>query len=334
MTAPAADADAAAATADLEPAAFDTPIALFVFNRPETTARVLERIAGQRPRRLLVVCDGPRADRAGEAERVAEVQALIAARIDWPCELRTDYAPRNLGCRARLASGLDWVFSEVDEAILLEDDCLPDPSFFRWCREMLERHREDPRVMMVSGNNFLFRTPPAGAPSYHYSRFSHIWGWATWRRAWQHYGGALDAWRVRRDSDWLERRLPVPGAAEHYRAAFDALLAGRIDTWDYQWDLTVFLHDGLSVVPSVHLVENLGIGVGATHTTTPPIEARAVCGTLAFPLRHPPAVAADLDADRREFACLHPRRPLKSFLRRLRRRLRAALHLRSGASPE
>src|SRR4051812_5076822 len=133
----------------------ETPVAFLVFNRPDVTARVFRAIAAARPRKLLVVADGPRPDRAGEAERCEQVRRIATA-VDWDCDLRTDFAPVNLGCKRRVSSGLDWVFTEVEEAIILEDDCLPHPTFFWYCRELLDRWRDDPRVATISGTNFQF----------------------------------------------------------------------------------------------------------------------------------------------------------------------------------
>ena len=169
---------------------FRTPVAMLIFNRPETTARVFERVREARPPKLLVVADGPRADRPGEAGRCREARAVVEA-VDWPCELMTDYSEANLGCGERISSGLDWVFDSVEEAIVLEDDCLPHPSFFRFCEELLKRYRAEERVMHVSGDNFQSAGRAGGAvgrllrlagrswsPSYYFSRYAHVWGWA------------------------------------------------------------------------------------------------------------------------------------------------------------
>src|SRR5687767_13684909 len=161
-----------------------TPVALLVFNRPQATARVFEAVARARPPRLLVVADGPRADRPDDGELCHQTRAIIE-RVDWPCEVMKDYSDTNLGCRKRVSSGLDWVFSNVADAIILEDDCLPEPSFFPFCEELLERYRDDERVAMIRAGNFLEGRRVAST-SYYFSRWFHIWGWATWARAWKH----------------------------------------------------------------------------------------------------------------------------------------------------
>src|SRR4030095_1100293 len=132
-----------------------TPVALLIFNRPETTARVLAEIRNARPAKLLIIGDGPRPGEPADAERCLAARAA-AANIDWGCEVLKNYSDVNLGCGQRPASGLDWVFQNVDRAIIMEDDCLPHPTFFRFCDELLEHYRDDERVMTVSGNNFQY----------------------------------------------------------------------------------------------------------------------------------------------------------------------------------
>src|SRR6185369_14461868 len=165
--------------------ALTTPVAFIIFNRPDTTEKVFAEIARARPPKLLVIADGPRAGRAGEADRCAATRAIID-RVDWDCKVLTNYSDVNLGCKNRVASGIDWVFEQVPEAIILEDDCLPDPTFFRFCEELLIRYREDERISQICGANFQFGRKRSN-DSYYFSRYNHIWGWASWRRAWQHY---------------------------------------------------------------------------------------------------------------------------------------------------
>lgn len=273
------------------------PVAFFVFNRPATTRRVFERIRAARPPRLLVVADGPRADRPGEAARCAEARAAAGA-VDWPCQVDTHYAEANLGCRRRISSGIDWVFSQVEEAIILEDDCLPEPDFFRFCSELLARYRDDARIFMVSGNNFLFGRE-ASRYSYYFTRYLHIWGWASWRRAWAHYDVAMRRWPELRQGPWLADELGMPEVAGHFHNRFDATHAG-LDTWDYQWVFSAWLQHGCAVAPARNLVRNIGVGAGATNTHNAPVEALAPTAPLAFPLRHPPGVRVNRSADRLE----------------------------------
>nr|MBA3765731.1 glycosyltransferase family 2 protein [Acidobacteriota bacterium] len=175
----------------------NVPVALIIFNRADTTARVLAEIAKARPSKLLVIADGPRADHPDDAEKCLAARAAID-RVNWDCEVLTNYSEVNLGCGARPSSGLDWVFENVAEAIILEDDCLPHPTFFPFCAELLERHRDDERVMMISGDNFQFGRKRTQY-SYYFSRYTHTWGWATWRRAWRYFDREIKLWPALRE---------------------------------------------------------------------------------------------------------------------------------------
>jgi hypothetical protein len=243
--------------------AFDTPVALFVFNRPDTTARVFEAVRQARPRRLLLVADGARTGRAGEAERCEQVRGIVT-KVDWPCELETAFSAENLGCRRRISSGIDWVFQRAEAAILLEDDCLPHPDFFRFCEAMLARYRDDDRVMMVSGTNYLLdrlRIPEG----YCFSRYFAIWGWATWRRAWAKYDATMARWPQLRDAGQLRALYRQPYVRDHVTRMFDKVHRGEADTWDVQWFFTCLFGGGLSIVPRRNLISN--IGLDGTHTS-------------------------------------------------------------------
>jgi hypothetical protein len=273
-----------------------TPVAFLLFNRPDTTARVFEAIRAARPPRLLLVADGPRPDRPGEAERCQETRA-VASRVDWPCRVETCFSDVNLGCRRRIASGLDWVFAQVEEAIVLEDDCLPHPTFFRYCEELLARHRDDPRVMTISGTSYHFGRR-FSADSYLGSRYPHVWGWASWRRAWAAYDVTLAAWPALKASPRWRAMHPRSLVRRHWERMFDETLAGTNDTWDYQLAFACQLHGGLSLTPAVNLVENVGFGGGATKTTRRNRFAEMPVEPMAFPLRHPDPLGPCLAADR------------------------------------
>lgn len=277
-------------------AILSAPVAFFLFNRPETTARVFAEIRRARPRRLLLIADGPRPDRPGEAERCAAARAVVQ-QVDWPCEVSTNFAEANLGCRRRLSSGLDWVFATAPEAIVLEDDCLPHPTFFRFCQELLERYRDDERVMHIGGDNFQFgrrRTPD----SYYFSRYPHVWGWASWRRAWRHYDVEMRRWPERRRSGWLRGRVDDPLMAWQWTRNFDRAARGELDTWDYQWVFACWTQDGLSVVPEVNLVSNIGFNAQGSRTVVAHPLGDLPASALDFPLRHPARVERHAAADR------------------------------------
>lgn len=273
-----------------------TPVALIIFNRPDTTARVFKEIAKARPPKLLVVADGPRAHRHGEAEKCALTRSIIT-QVDWPCDLITNFADVNMGCKMRVSSGLDWIFKTVEEAIILEDDCLPEPSFFRFCEEMLIRYRSDERVSMVSGGNVQFGRK-RGKASYYFSRYTHIWGWASWRRAWQHYDRDMQLWPELRDQAWLETTFKNKGEQIYWRNSFEAVHNGGLDTWDCSWTFTCLLKGMLQIVPNVNLISNIGFGPEATHTLIVGTHANMPTEPMIFPLIHPANIEQNVEGDK------------------------------------
>jgi len=273
-----------------------TPVAFIIFNRPDTTERVFAEIAKAKPPKLLVVGDGPRANRQGEAEKVAATRAIIQ-RVDWECEVLTNFSDVNLGCKKRVSSGIDWVFEQVEEAIILEDDCLPDPTFFRFCQEMLERYRHDQRIGMISGDNFQFGRR-YGADSYYFSKYVHIWGWASWRNRWQgSYDVGLAEWPSVRDDGRVGDLVGGSREAVYWGRIFERVFQGDIDTWDYQWVFANMLGGRLNILPAVNLISNIGFGSEATHTTGISDLADLPTSPLIFPLRHPVGVFRNRRAD-------------------------------------
>jgi hypothetical protein len=266
-----------------------TPVALVVFNRPQQTRAVFDRIAQARPTQLLIIADGPRSERQGEAELCEQVRAIATA-VTWPCEVRTNFAPENLGCRRRLVSGLNWLFEQVEEAIILEDDVIVDQSFFPFCEEMLARFRTDDRVSMISAFNIADDLTQDG-PSYLFSTLTHIWGWATWRRAWARYDETLLLWPEIKTSGLMEQRFADPRSRAYWTTVFDAMHNGNgPNTWDHQWAYTNFMNNTLAVVPGINLMENIGFGPDATHTLDTEDAPALKAGRIRFPLVHPPAM--------------------------------------------
>ena len=301
---------------------FAVPLLLIAFNRPEPTARVLSVLRQLRPSQLYVACDGPRSDRPGEAERCAQVRELIEASIDWPCQLHKLYQTSNLGCRRGVTAALDWFFDQVEEGIVLEDDILPDLSFFPFCQGLLERYRHDTRIGVIAANNHQ-RSAPADDSSYRFSIYSHCWGWASWRRAWRCNDPQLAGWPRFRDAGWLQQ-LGGHEFARTWGGWLDALYAGRIDTWDMVWQFSCWQQGLLTVIPEVELVENIGFSSEATHTIdeASPLGAR---GAIAFPLRHPAVIQVDRQRDADTFRRLYWRSPWGELRRKLRKARRLAL---------
>ncbi|HEY3027476.1 MAG TPA: hypothetical protein VGJ55_15105 [Pyrinomonadaceae bacterium] len=276
-------------------ATLKTPVAFIIFNRPETTARVFAEIAKARPSKLLLIADGPRADRPGESEKCAATRAVVE-KVDWDCEVLRNFSEVNLGCGSRPASGINWVFQNVDEAIIIEDDCLPHPTFFRFCDELLARYRDDERIMMISGNNFQDGKKRT-SESYYFSRYAHTWGWATWRRAWQLYDFEIKLWPQLRETLWLLDTLGDEESAAYWRATFDGL-SKTPDVWDYQWTFTCWAQNCLAILPNANLVSNIGWGEDATHTTDwNNSAANLPTEPMQFPLNHPAYMVRNREAD-------------------------------------
>jgi len=271
------------------------PVAFFVFNRPYTTEKVFEAIRQAKPTKLLVVADGPRADRPGEVEKCAAARAIID-RVDWDCEVLKNYSDVNQGCKLRVSSGLDWVFDTVEEAIILEDDCLPHSTFFRFCEELLEKYRGDERIVMISGVNFQFGRKRTSY-SYYFSRYTHIWGWASWRRAWKYYDVTMKLWPTIKEGGWLQDILGNSQTGKYWGNIFQSVYDGKINTWDYQWTLACWVQGGLCILPNTNLVSNIGFGHNSTHTTGESKFSNMQTEPVNYPLVHPPFILRDERAD-------------------------------------
>jgi hypothetical protein len=272
-------------------------VLFLVFNRPHTTAQVMAAIRAARPARLYVAADGPREGHHGEPERCAEARR-IATEVDWPCQVRTLFRDTNLGCRVGVSTAIDWFFEYEEEGIILEDDCVPSQSFFPYCAELLDRYRDDQRIMCISGDSFQ-NERPITPYSYYFSRYNHVWGWATWRRAWQLYDPRMEGWTKHTKRPLLEYwGEDDPGFVQYWTDIFDHVAAQKIDTWDYQWTFCCWAYRGLTCLPARNLVTNIGFGPDATHTQALHRSAHLRREEIEFPLRHPVIVMRDLRADR------------------------------------
>ena len=271
-----------------------TPVAFIIFNRPDLTQIVFNAIRQAQPKQLFVIADGARFPE--EAEKCQRAKDIIK-QVDWDCQVLTNYADHNLGCRQRVSSGISWVFEQVEEAIILEDDCLPDLTFFQFCEDMLVRYRDDTRVMSITGTNIQGNLSLDF--SYFFSRFALMWGWATWRRAWNLYDPRMLDWPSLRKTRWL---YSIGVGKEIFRwrwnRNFDMVYSGELDTWDYQWIYTCWREHGLTIIPSINLVKNIGYGNDATHTTGDhPILAKLIEKQMNWPLKHPNQVEIIYEAD-------------------------------------
>jgi hypothetical protein len=272
-----------------------TPVVLLIFNRPAETARVFAEVARAKPSCLLVVGDGPRPAYPDDAQKCAAARAVVE-QVDWPCEVLTNYAEANMGLQRRVASGLTWVFEKVEEAIILEDDCVPHTTFFRFCDELLEHYRHDDRVMVISGDNFQYGRRRTEY-SYYFSRYNHCWGWASWRRAWRFFDMEMKLWPEIRDGGWLEDILQDPLAVPYWKTIFQRTYENQINSWAYRWTFACWVQSGLTVLPNVNLISNIGYHQEATNTRGTSQAANIPAYPVEFPLRHPPFILRDVRAD-------------------------------------
>ncbi len=242
---------------------FVTPILFLIFNRPDTTRIVFDQIRKQKPRQLFVAADGPRLTHNDDALRCEQARALVGT-INWPCEVHTLFRDHNLGCGRAVSEAITWFFSHVEQGIILEDDCVPDQTFFDFCTAMLERYRDDRRIMMITGTSYLFNKITS-RESYFFSRYYPVWGWATWRRAWERYDFKLDEWANRRPVSVIEQFFDERKIVDFWVRYFDRIVRRELDTWDIQWTYACSKHQALCVVPFNNLISNIGyFGLHAT----------------------------------------------------------------------
>jgi hypothetical protein len=252
--------------------AFNVPVLFLVFNRPNKTKQVFDRIRSVKPKFFYISADGPRVNKQGESDLCKEVRDIIG-KIDWDCDVKYLLRNENLGCSKAIVSAIDWFFDHVEEGIILEDDCLPDPSFFSFCDELLVKYRENKNVMIISGTNL---GNSFGSDSYYFSRYGQILGWATWRDAWNKY----------------ERKIITNDKFLKFRSRQEKNFWNKNFSnviWDVQWAIySVWKNNGIAVIPNKNLITNIGFGLDATYyTDETSINSNIELSSMSFPLRHP-----------------------------------------------
>ncbi len=292
----------------------NTPVAIFIYKRTQNLTLIFASLKKIKPKTLYLIADGPKD--ASEIVQVENTRKNLELLIDWPCIVHKNYANTNLGLKERFKSGIDWIFNQEDKAIFLEDDCIPDPSFFRFCDELLEKYKNDERVFSISGNNFQFGKD-SPKESYYFSKYPHIWGWATWKRSWDKYDSEISDWQSRRSSSWLREVIGGFIIAKFWKYIFDRLSAGKINTWDYQLTYASFKNRGLNIIPSVNLVTNVGYGADSTNIKSKNKTIGVSTVPMQFPLVHPTEFRVDEESDRRieNLVYLHPLGKISLFLK-------------------
>jgi len=239
------------------------PVLFLIFNRPDTTKQVFEAIREYQPKQLFIAADGPREEKHNEKELCEETRK-IAQKVDWDCEVKTLFRNENLGCRDAVSSAIDWFFENVEDGIILEDDCLPNQSFFKFCEEMLELYKNDTRIMHISGNNLLNNVK--SKTDYYFSKITHIWGWATWRKSWNFYDKEIKNLKELDSNNFMKNIFYKRKHTEYWLNLFYEVKKNKIKTWDYQWLYTIWKNNGLSITPNEKLVKNIGFNNESTNT--------------------------------------------------------------------
>lgn len=272
------------------------PVLLIHFNRPAATQRQLNALKEVAPERVWILCDGAREDRPSEIKKVSEVRELLD-HLPWKCEVKKLYRKDNLGCFKNISGGITWFLNDADAGIILEDDIIPDPSFFRFCDELLDRYADEPRVYAVSGQHSS-PVPMKIDTDYGFCNYFDCWGWATWRRAWDLFDPDITAWRDR--SEWRivsHRVLHNLRARLYWDMIFRMVDDGRRDSWAYRYLLTIWRERGCTVVPKMNLVKNVGFNEEASHTGH--LYGReSETHVQTFPLSHPQAIVTEPAIDR------------------------------------
>jgi hypothetical protein len=275
---------------------FKTPILFLIFNRPEITQRVFEEIKKQKPNYLFVAADGPRSHIQEDIEKCKATRDLVLKGIDWDCEVKTLFRDENLGCGLAVSEAITWFFDNVEQGIILEDDCLPHHSFFGYCEILLERYKNDDEVMTISGNNFQ-EGIKRGDGSYYFSSHPHIWGWATWKRAWSHYDYAMKNWPEFKENKLLFKYNANQDQYNYWLKVFQKTYDGEINTWDYQLTFASWFEAKLNILPNVNLVKNIGFGKDATHTNGESSFANMKTQDIGR-ITHPQIIQVNKKADR------------------------------------
>ncbi len=280
---------------------FNKPILLLIFNRPDTTFQVLQRIREIRPKYLFVAADGPRAGREDDQINCELTRDVIRKNVDWDCELKTLFRNENLGCGFGVCSAITWFFDQVESGIILEDDCLPDLSFFQFCDEILDKYKDDSRIFGITGTNVQNGALNSN-DSYFFSNYPITWGWASWRRAWKHFRYEIPDYISAFKSGELDHFFQSRGEKKYWMKKIKMGVTEKQNIWDYQWWFAIWKNKGMIVTPNCNLILNLGFRDTGSHTflhdskREPTIE-----GPVKFPLNHPIRVSVDREADKRTF---------------------------------
>ena len=267
----------------------DVAILLLLWRRPIHTKKLINAIGKVNPNKIYISCDGPIKNDIKNEKLVKLTRDIVLKEINWDCQIKTNFLDINKGCKVAVSDGINWFFKNEEEGIILEDDCLPNKTFFLFCQSLLEKYRNDQRIWAICGNGYQFNNTKE--ESYFYSRYVDVWGWATWRRCWEKYDGDIKSWEHNKDLSFMKNIFEDQRELNYWKRIFNNLFYNNIpDTWDYQWQYLCFINSGMICMPYINLVKNIGFGEGATHTTEEYLSPNFDLNKqeeLKFPLKHP-----------------------------------------------
>lgn len=296
------------------------PVLLIFFNRTDTTLQVIEQLRLAKVSKLYLYCDAGRPNKAAEAQEVEAARALITQSINWPCEIKTNFLNENIGPRYAIGNAISWLFEHEEAGIILEHDCLPHLSFFPYCNSLLEKYKIDQRIMHIAGDNFHF-SKRLNTDSYFFSKYPYIWGFATWRRAWQQYDVDMKAFPNFKKAGLINEIIQDKRLAKYWENIFELSYQQKVESWDYQWTFSLWNANGLSIIPQVNLVSNIGFDNKALNTTNPDhVIANMKQEELIFPLQHPTQFVPLMQAENQiwnEYLAPHWKAYWKQRLRKL-----------------
>lgn len=275
---------------------FETPVLFLIFNRPDITKIVFEEIKKLKPKFLYVAADGARSNVFQDAEKCKETRDLVLNGIDWDCELKILFRDENLGCGRAVSEAITWFFDHVEQGIILEDDCLPHPSFFKYCEVLLEKYKHNETIFAINGSNLLGEKK-FGEACYFFSNYAFVWGWASWRRAWKYYDYRLEKLENFKTEKLIDRIDNRAIFKEYWIPTFERVRNNEIDTWDYQWTFSIWNNQGINIVPNVNLISNIGFGINATHTKESSAFEKLATQNIGK-IDHPMEIKVDKLADR------------------------------------
>ena len=275
---------------------FEKPILFLIFNRPDTTEQVFEIIKKIKPRKLFIAGDGGRNEK--DIELCEQTRNLVLNNIDWDCEVKTLFRQENLGCKMAVSSAINWFFEHVEEGIILEDDTIPSLSFFEFCEKLLDKYRDDERIMHISGETGI--NDQIKGEGYYFCHIPLIWGWATWKRAWKYFDVTMSEYQNLKSQDFLKKLFPNKFQRQDWIKSFDMTYDGSLNSWGFIWTYTVYKKHGLSIIPNTNMVTNIGYDERGTHTFDP----NSPCANkkryeLNMDFEHPQKIEADFKKQNR-----------------------------------